>query len=112
MLFVDFRYLPLAGVLIYSIGLKNLEYLYLTVLTSTKYWTLYSFFSPFLQPSVNKPFLFVFTCRIEAVYNSDKILVMDNGRVKEFSPPQELLNNPRSLFKALVETTGPLQDDC
>ena len=40
------------------------------------------------------------------MYNSDKILVMDNGRVKEFGPPQELLNNPRSLFKALVETTA------
>jgi len=34
---------------------------------------------------------------------------MDNGRVKEFGPPQELLSNPRSLFKALVETI--LEDD-
>ena len=35
--------------------------------------------------------------------DSDRVLVMDNGRVSEFDPPSLLLNNEGSLFSALVK---------
>ena len=34
--------------------------------------------------------------------DSDKILVMDDGRVSEFGSPQELLKNDNSLFSDIV----------
>lgn len=40
--------------------------------------------------------------RIPTVMDSDKVLVMDSGRVKEFDSPSALLNNPISLFSSLV----------
>jgi ABC-type multidrug transport system fused ATPase/permease subunit len=34
--------------------------------------------------------------------DSDKILVMDAGRVAEFGEPQQLLQNPDGIFYSLV----------
>lgn len=42
-------------------------------------------------------------CRIETILNSDKILVMASGEVKEYGSPAELCRNPHSLFTALYE---------
>ena len=36
--------------------------------------------------------------RIKTVLNSDRILVLDNGKVKEFDSPKTLLQNKNSLF--------------
>ena len=41
--------------------------------------------------------------RIETILNSDKILVMGNGEVKEYGSPSELHHNPHSLFTALCK---------
>lgn len=41
--------------------------------------------------------------RLSTVLNSDKILVMDAGVVKEFGTPQDLLSNPESLFYQLFQ---------
>ncbi|KAL5483667.1 hypothetical protein EMCRGX_G020072 [Ephydatia muelleri] len=41
--------------------------------------------------------------RIETILNSDKILVMGNGEVKEYGSPSELQHNPHSLFTLLCE---------
>jgi ATP-binding cassette, subfamily C (CFTR/MRP), member 1 len=40
--------------------------------------------------------------RINTVMDSDKILVMQDGLVAEFAPPQELLKDSNSVFSAIV----------
>lgn len=40
--------------------------------------------------------------RINTIIESDKILVMDSGKVAEFESPQVLLTRPDSLFFGLV----------
>lgn len=44
--------------------------------------------------------------RLHTVMDSDRILVVDGGRVVEFDHPYALLKNPNSFFKVLVEKTG------
>lgn len=41
---------------------------------------------------------FISILRIDTVLKSDRILVMEQGLVKEFAPPQELLENHDSFF--------------
>ena len=38
--------------------------------------------------------------------DSDRVLVMEQGKVAEFETPEKLLENPQSLFFALVEEAG------
>ena len=40
--------------------------------------------------------------RINTILDSDKILVMQDGLVAEFAPPQELLKDENSVFSAIV----------
>ena len=40
--------------------------------------------------------------RLGTVMDSDRILVLDGGKLAEFAPPEELLSRPNSLFRALV----------
>lgn len=42
--------------------------------------------------------------RINTIIDSDKILVLDHGRVIEFGPPHELLKIDKGIFKSLYET--------
>ncbi|XP_076803654.1 ATP-binding cassette sub-family C member 10-like isoform X2 [Clavelina lepadiformis] len=44
--------------------------------------------------------------RVETVLGSDKVLVMDGGRVAEFDSPENLLSDQRSLFAQLVQKSG------
>ena len=41
--------------------------------------------------------------RIETILDSDYILVMDNGSVAEFGPPNELLRREGSVFHKLLK---------
>ncbi|KAL9649478.1 hypothetical protein ABK040_000717 [Willaertia magna] len=41
--------------------------------------------------------------RLETVMDYDRILVLENGKVKEFDTPQHLLNDKQSLFYSMVE---------
>jgi len=40
--------------------------------------------------------------RIQTILDSDQILVMSDGMAKEFAPPEELLQDERSLFSEIV----------
>ena len=44
--------------------------------------------------------------RIDTVIDSDRILVMDAGRVAEFASPAELLSNDSSIFSQLCRQSG------
>ncbi|KAJ6238429.1 multidrug-resistance like protein [Anaeramoeba flamelloides] len=44
--------------------------------------------------------------RLNTVMDSDKILALENGKVKEFDKPKKLLKNPKGLLYRLVEETG------
>ena len=41
--------------------------------------------------------------RLQTIVQSDKVLVMGNGKVKEFDHPQSLMANPSSHFAKLIE---------
>lgn len=43
--------------------------------------------------------------RINTIMDSDKVLVMDNGEVGEFGPPQDLLEKEEGLFAKLVKNS-------
>jgi len=41
--------------------------------------------------------------RLHTIIDSDKVLVLDDGRVLEYGPPSELLADPAGAFRALVD---------
>ena len=47
--------------------------------------------------------------RLDTIIDSDKILVLDAGRVIEFAPPATLLADETSAFSGLCKRTGPAQ---
>ncbi|KAI5959813.1 YCF1 [Candida pseudojiufengensis] len=49
--------------------------------------------------------------RIDTILDSDKILVLDKGKVAEFDTPENLLKNKNSLFYALCKEGGFVNDD-
>lgn len=44
--------------------------------------------------------------RLNTIMDSDKVLVMDSGRIVEFGTPYELLENENGVFTGLVNQTG------
>jgi len=49
--------------------------------------------------------------RINTIMDSDKILVLKDGRAEEFAPPEELLQNEKSLFAEIVRHSEGDADD-
>lgn len=49
--------------------------------------------------------------RVNTIMDSTKILVMDNGSVGEFGPPQYLLQNKDSLFSQIVSHSSNREDE-
>ncbi len=49
--------------------------------------------------------------RINTVIDSDRILVLREGRVAEFGSPSVLLSNPNSLFAQLYKEAGKKKTD-
>jgi ABC-type multidrug transport system fused ATPase/permease subunit len=41
--------------------------------------------------------------RLNTILDSDRVLVMNDGRVAEFDSPEHLLNKEDSLFKAMID---------
>ncbi|KAF9481117.1 multidrug resistance-associated ABC transporter [Pholiota conissans] len=44
--------------------------------------------------------------RLQTIMDADKIMVLDDGRIREFDTPKALLEKETSLFKALVDESG------
>ena len=53
-----------------------------------------------LHRQLGKPTIYVTHDQIEAMTMADRVVVMNDGRVAQVGPPEELYNNPRSLFVA------------
>lgn len=53
--------------------------------------------------------------RLNTILDSDRVLVMDDGRVAEFDTPENLLQTDGSLFKAMIDKSravkGEIQDE-
>ena len=45
--------------------------------------------------------------RLNTIIESDRVLVMDAGRLVEFDEPLTLLQNKDGVFRSLVDQTGP-----
>ena len=45
--------------------------------------------------------------RLNTIIESDRVLVLDAGKILEFDEPYKLLNTEGSSFKSLLEQTGP-----
>mmetsp|Transcript_20744 Transcript_20744/g.29812 ORF Transcript_20744/g.29812 Transcript_20744/m.29812 type:complete len:1497 (+) Transcript_20744:45-4535(+) len=68
-----------------------------------------------IQQTIREEFAYA-TCltvahRLNTILDSDKVMVMDKGKVAEYDTPQKLLANPKSLFYALVENWEAVEDD-
>jgi ABC-type multidrug transport system fused ATPase/permease subunit len=65
-----------------------------------------------IQETIRKEFkactVLTIAHRINTVMDSDKILVMDKGRVAEFDSPRNLLLSPESIFRGLASEAGVL----
>lgn len=49
--------------------------------------------------------------RLKTVIDADRIMVMDNGKIKELDPPHMLLQNEKGIFYSLVRQVIPFSFD-
>ncbi|KAJ3361533.1 hypothetical protein HDU91_003875 [Kappamyces sp. JEL0680] len=67
----------------------------------------------FVQASIRRDFkdatVLTIAHRIATILDYDRILVLDQGKVAEFASPQELLQNPDSIFYSLAKQSGLVQ---
>jgi len=63
----------------------------------------------FIQATVRKEFsdctVLTIAHRLDTVIDSNRIMVLDKGELKEFDKPEVLLGDPNSLFYGLIEST-------
>ncbi|KAL0721101.1 hypothetical protein Bca4012_035700 [Brassica carinata] len=63
-----------------------------------------------IQKTIREEFksctMLIIAHRLNTIIDCDKILVLDSGRVQEFSTPENLLSNERSSFSKMVQSTG------
>lgn len=68
-----------------------------------------------IQKTIREEFAYA-TCltvahRLNTILDSDKVMVMDKGKVIEYDSPQKLLSDPQSSFYSLVENWESSQRD-
>ncbi|KAI8357575.1 hypothetical protein B0O80DRAFT_291714 [Mortierella sp. GBAus27b] len=65
-----------------------------------------------IQSTIRKEFkdrtILTIAHRIKTIMDSDKILVLEKGRVEEYESPRTLLQRPESLFYKLAEQAGEI----
>lgn len=89
---------------IYVVFLKNLN-LHLILI-------LFFFFrtDEFIQRTIRKKFadctVLTVAHRLNTIMDSDRVMVMDAGRLVEFDHPYHLLNNPNGYFTKMVQETN------
>jgi len=44
--------------------------------------------------------------RLNTILDSDRVMVLDKGQIKEMAPPQELLADPSSVFHGMAKDAG------
>lgn len=49
--------------------------------------------------------------RLHTIMDSDKVLVMDQGRVNQFDAPHLLLQEEGGIFAGMVQSTGSQESD-
>ncbi|KAL1187633.1 ABC transporter C family member 2 [Cardamine amara subsp. amara] len=63
-----------------------------------------------IQKTIREEFksctMLIIAHRLNTIIDCDKILVLDSGRVQEFSTPENLLSNEGSSFSKMVQSTG------
>uniref|UniRef100_A0A1J3IMN5 ABC-type xenobiotic transporter n=1 Tax=Noccaea caerulescens TaxID=107243 RepID=A0A1J3IMN5_NOCCA len=63
-----------------------------------------------IQKTIREEFksctMLIIAHRLNTIIDCEKILVLDSGRVQEFSTPENLLSNERSSFSKMVQSTG------
>jgi ABC-type sulfate/molybdate transport systems ATPase subunit len=64
----------------------------------------------FLQKALRVDFknctLLTIAHRLNTIIDYDKVLVLDNGIIKEFDSPPNLLSDPDSAFSSMIDETG------
>ncbi|KAA6387400.1 MAG: putative ABC transporter, ATP-binding protein [Streblomastix strix] len=48
--------------------------------------------------------VFIIAHRLNTIMNSDRIMVMDDGRVVEIDTPEKLKSNPESVYNGLIRS--------
>lgn len=49
--------------------------------------------------------------RLHTIIDSDRVLVMDAGKAKEYDIPHILLQKNDSIFQSMVDATGPQESE-
>ena len=64
-----------------------------------------------IQEAIKKNFgeltMLTIAHRLNTIIESDRVLVMDAGKLVEFDEPLSLLQNKDGVFRSLVDQTGP-----
>lgn len=63
-----------------------------------------------IQQTIRKEFadctILTIAHRINTIMDSDRVMVLDKGRIVEFASPQELLENRKSVFFGMAKAAG------
>lgn len=79
-----------------------------------RFWAYYSCFiyrtDEFIQRTIRTRFadctVLTVAHRLNTIMDSDRVMVMDSGRLVEFDHPYNLLNNPVGYFAKMVAETS------